>query len=158
MWPWTSTTQGTVYLLHFHAPLGNLDNPRAQARHYIGFAEDFDARLAKQLAGKGAKLVAAAIARGLTYDLYHWPAPLAVEKLIKARKRTSDYCPTCAAAAGKPVRALPVVATQLELPLDDNDFPEPPKLKMDWMEIATLRGWRASRPALAPAGIDDDLS
>ena len=36
----TRFTVGWVYIIHFSRPLGNLDNPRAQARHYAGFALD----------------------------------------------------------------------------------------------------------------------
>jgi len=162
MWPWNATTQGEVYIFHFHAPLGNLTNPRAQAIHYCGFAEDLEARLAKQISGRGAKLVAAAIERGITYDLYHWPACLAVEKLIKRRHRTALYCPTCAAAAGRPARPLPVPAVQLELPLDleIEDFPDLAPTRADWLEYQIQRGWR-TQAARAVGTIDlsaiDDL-
>jgi hypothetical protein len=87
MWPWNASTAGTVYLFHFNAPLGNLSNPRAQAQHYFGFCEDFDARIAKQLAGKGAKIVAAALKEGLVFEIYHWPACLATEKLSRRPRR-----------------------------------------------------------------------
>ena len=143
MWPWNAATQGEVYLFHFHQPLGNLANPRAQALHYCGFAEDLEARLVKQLSGRGAKLVAAALARGISYDLYHWPAALAVEKLIKRSHRTALYCPTCAAEKGRKVRPLPVPVVAEELPLDD--FPELPARSMDWLEMQITRGWRAMR-------------
>ncbi len=33
------THSTTVYLLHFVRKLGNQDNPRGMAQHYIGFAE-----------------------------------------------------------------------------------------------------------------------
>jgi len=137
MWPWNASTMGEVYLFHFNAPLGNLANPRAQARHYLGFAEDLDSRIAKQLAGKGAKLVAAAIKQGLIFELYHWPAPLATEKLVKARKRTRDYCPACAAAAGRTPRPLPTppAAEQLTFDLDDAPLPEIEVGRLGWAEI-----------------------
>lgn len=150
MWPWTASTQGTVYLFHFHRPIGNLANVRAQALHYVGFAEDFERRIAAQLAGKGAKLVAAALAQGIGYDLFHWPAALAVEKLIKRTKKTALYCPACCATAGRPVRPLPTPATQLALPLDldDFDFPAPTATRPDWLEIQIQRGWRQARAQL----------
>src|SRR3982750_4801908 len=87
-YPWSAQTQGYVYILHFDRPLGNLDNLRAQAAHYCGFAEDLPARLAKHAAGKGAKLTAAAVAQGITYHVYAWPAQLRQEQLLKAAKRT----------------------------------------------------------------------
>jgi hypothetical protein len=155
MWPWNAATQGEVYLFHFHQPLGNLSNPRAQALHYCGFAEDLPARIAKQLSGHGAKIVAAAMERGISYDLYHWPACLAVEKLIKKAHRTALYCPSCAAAAGRRARPLPVPAVQLELPLEE--FPELPAGRLDWLEVQIQRSWRSARPQLITPGDIDDL-
>jgi len=35
----------TVYLLHFEEPIGDLDNPRGQARHYLGYTDDLEQRL-----------------------------------------------------------------------------------------------------------------
>jgi len=156
MWPWTANTMGTVYLFHFNAPLGNLANPRAQARHYLGFSDDFDARIKKQLAGKGAKLVAAALKQGLIFELYHWPACLAVEKLVKKTKKTSLYCPACAAAAGRRPRPLPTPpAIQLAFDLDEQ-LPTIELGRMDWLELKINQEWRAVRIP-APSGIDDDL-
>lgn len=144
MWPWTASTPGTVYLFHFRRPLGNLANRRAQASHYVGFSDDFERRLSEQLAGRGAKIVRAATLRGIPFDVYHWPACLAVEKLIKRAHNTAIYCPTCAAAAGRAVKPLPVPATQLELPIDLEyiDFPELPLLPIDGYEVLYLKRWR----------------
>jgi GIY-YIG catalytic domain len=143
MWPWTAQTPGTVYIFHFHRPIGNLANPRAQASHYCGFTEDLDARIAEHMAGRGAKIVRAAVAQGITFEIHHWPACLAVEKLIKRRKETSVFCPTCAHAAGRLPRPLPRPIMQLELPLCE-DFPAPPATRADWYEISHLRNWRAA--------------
>jgi hypothetical protein len=163
MWPWNAATIGTVYLFHFSAPLGNLSNPRAQARHYLGFTEDLDARIAKHLAGKGAKIVAAALKQGLVFEIYHWPAPLATEKLIKRRKETHVFCPACCAAKGRKPRALPLppVVEQLTLPdfFGAGDLEELPAIelgRMDWLEIKVQQEWRGRRIP-APSGIDDDL-
>src|SRR5437868_7287179 len=138
MWPWNASTMGEVYLFHFNAPLGNLSNPRAQARHYLGFTDDLDARIKKQLAGKGAKLVAAALRQGLIFELYHWPAPLATEKLIKRRKETHVFCPACCAAKGRRVRPLPMppLVEQLMLPFEeDAPLPEIEIGRASWAEI-----------------------
>lgn len=158
MWPWNASTMGHVYLFHFNAPLGNLANPRAQANHYVGFCDDLDSRIAKQLSGKGAKLVAAAVKQGLVFELYHWPAPLATEKLVKKTKKTALYCPACCAAAHRKVRPLPIPSnvTQLTLDLEDDALPELPPSRMDWLEMKIHQEWRALRIP-APSGIDDDL-
>jgi len=138
MWPWNASTIGEVYILHFHQPLGNPANRRAQAQHYCGFA-----------------IVAAALARNIAFDVYHWPACLLVEKLIKARKETAVFCPTCARASGRKVRPLPIPALQLALPFDD-ELPDVPQGSMDWLELKIQAEWRAVRIP-TPAGIDDDL-
>lgn len=160
MWPWTANTQGHLYIFHFNAPLGNLANTRAQASHYCGFAENLDSRIKKQLAGKGAKLVAAALAKGLIFELYHWPASLAVEKLVKKTKKTALYCPACCAAAGRKPRSLPTPAAIVQLAFDlveaDEPLPEVAPGRMDWLEIKINQEWRTQRIP-APAGLDDDL-
>jgi predicted GIY-YIG superfamily endonuclease len=155
MWPWNASTQGHLYIFHFNAPLGNLANRRAQARHYCGFAENLDARLKKHMNGKGAKIVAAALSQGLIFEIYHWPACLAQEKLVKAHKRTADFCPACAAAAHRLPRALPVPTQvdQLTLPLDSDELPAFTLGRGDWLEYQIQREWRAAW--VAPVG---DLS
>lgn len=157
MWPWTASTQGYIYIFHFDRPLGNLENRRAQALHYSGFAEDLAARLEKHAAGKGAKLTAAAIAAGITYHVYAWPAPLATEKLLKAQGNTARYCPSCAAAAGRAARPLPKPAPAVQLALDLEELPEITIApSMGWLEVQISRNWRSARIP-QPAGIDDDL-
>lgn len=156
MWPWNASTIGTCYLFHFSAPLGNRANPRAQASHYFGFTDDLDARLTKQLAGKGAKIVAAALKQGLIFEIYHWPACLATEKLVKRTKKTSLYCPACCAAKGRTPRALPIPPVVEQLTLDLEELPAIELGRMDWIEMKINLEWRARRIP-APAGIDDDL-
>lgn len=136
MWPWNASTIGFCYLFHFSAPLGNLSNPRAQASHYFGFTDDLDARIKKQLAGRGAKLVAAAVKQGLVFELYHWPAPLATEKLVKKTKKTSLYCPACCASAHRKVKALPIPPAVTQLELDSSEpLPDIQIGKLGWAEI-----------------------
>jgi predicted GIY-YIG superfamily endonuclease len=153
MWPWNASTQGHLYIFHFNAPLGNLANARAQASHYCGFAEDLDSRLAKQLAGRGAKLVAAALKQGLVFEIYHWPACLATEKLVKRTKKTALYCPACAAAAGRRPRPLPTPPPhQLAFDLDEQ-LPTIELGRMDWLELKINQEWRAVRIP-APSGLE----
>ena len=161
MWPWNASTVGEVYLFHFHQPLGNPENRRAMASHYVGFAEDLTARLLKQLSGKGAKIVAAALERGISYDLYHWPATLEVEKLIKARHNTAVYCPTCAAAAGRLPRPLPTPRQVEQLALDLTEpLPEIDLGRAGWAEIqaqAAARRYFVTVPSEDRLAAIDDL-
>jgi len=161
MWPWNASTQGEVYLFHFTAPLGNLSNPRAQARHYVGFAEDLDRRIATHLAGRGAKIVAAALAKGLIFEIYHWPACLATEKLIKRRKETHVFCPACCAAKGRKPRPLPTPPAVVQLTLDlvdDEPLPEIAIGRGDWLEYQIQAEWRRQRiPAARDLAAIDEL-
>ena len=86
----------TVYLLHFSGRLGNPANPYAMAQHYIGTARDLSERLAEHRAGMGAKITAAAIQRGIDFDVVRtWPGGRDVERRLKNRKEGPRLCPTC---------------------------------------------------------------
>lgn len=150
----TATTWGTVYLLHLHAPLGNLANKRAQAQHYIGFALDLDARLAEHRRGGGSKLLAAAVGRGIAFTVVAtWNAPLAFEKTLKRRKEAPKLCPVCTLANGQRCKQIqPPTHQQLVLPLDDGaDMPDVAiATKMDWFEMDRLKRFRATRATLRP--------
>jgi len=60
-----------VYLFHADEPIGNRDNPRAMARHYIGYSDKLTERIAVQLAGnaQSAALMRAFIAAGIGVEL-----------------------------------------------------------------------------------------
>lgn len=79
-----------VYLIH-------LDTPLAHARHYCGFAEDdVQARFARHQAGNGARMLAVALERGITFQLVReWPeGDRKLERRFKKGSLTS-LCPLC---------------------------------------------------------------
>ncbi len=113
-----------VYLLHFHWPLRLVDGELREvppagfhARHYCGWTCDLPARLRDHLTGvyvrggkqrgRGARLVAAAIAAGATVELARiWHAPRAFEQFLKQRRKDGStrcgakralttLCPIC---------------------------------------------------------------
>ena len=90
---------GTVYLLCLSRPVC----PTHPARHYTGWAADLDARLAQHAAGHGARMLAAAAARGISWRVTRtWAGDRALERRLKAWKNGPELCPVCAAArAGK---------------------------------------------------------
>lgn len=47
--------KGTVYLFHFHQPIGS---ERHQATHYVGWAENLERRIAEHFSGQGARIMA----------------------------------------------------------------------------------------------------
>ena len=140
-------TAGYVYLIHLARPLGNPANAYAQARHYCGWTYDVEARLALHRAGQGARLLAAAVARGIAFDVVRvWPAPLGFEKQVKACKSGPRLCPVCCAEHGWACRHIqPLNGTEA-----DDDFPAAPRVGIDGYEIAVERTWRATRGAGQP--------
>ena len=90
---------GRIYLLHLSARLGNLDNPRGQAQHYIGWvsAWRFDERMKLHTQGHGSRMLAAAIARGITFVVARtWRGSRDDERDLKNRKCAPKLCPICA--------------------------------------------------------------
>lgn len=99
-----------VYLLHFDAEYvsqretyTNGDGvevrgrTRKRVRHYVGYAEDLDARMREHRSGNGARLMRAVSAAGIAFRVARvWmDAGPAFEKQIKARKRHAMFCPIC---------------------------------------------------------------
>jgi predicted GIY-YIG superfamily endonuclease len=80
---------GTVYLLHF-------DRPYKHARHYLGWADDLDKRLARHAAGQGARLLEVVSAEGIGWQLARtWPGDRNRERQIKNMGGASRRCPLC---------------------------------------------------------------
>jgi hypothetical protein len=60
---------GTVYLIHFDKPLGNLANTRGQAQHYLGYTDDLDARMEAHVSGNGARIMEVISNVGISWQL-----------------------------------------------------------------------------------------
>jgi hypothetical protein len=86
--------KGYVYLLHLAEALGS---ERHQAGHYLGWcADDPYRRLIEHLAGRGAKMLAAANERGIDYWIVRtWPGGRELERQLKRRKEGPALCPLC---------------------------------------------------------------
>lgn len=79
-----------IYLLHF-------DQPYRHARHYLGFAEDLDARLERHASGHGARLMEVVTAAGITWRCVRtWQGGRKLERQLKNRKEAPALCPVCA--------------------------------------------------------------
>lgn len=78
------------YLLHF-------DPPYKHAKHYLGYAEHLDARIAHHRAGSGANLTKYASKAGSNLILARtWNnASRALERKLKTSKHHSRLCPLC---------------------------------------------------------------
>lgn len=87
-----------VYLIHFDRPIGDPANPRGQARHYIGYAADLEARLEAHRRGNGSAIMAAVARAGIGWTVARtWPdGDRDLERRLKRLKATPRLlCPLC---------------------------------------------------------------
>ena len=86
--------KGTVYLLCLSRPVC----PSRPARHYTGWAADLDARLREHASGRGARMLAAAAERGISWRVTRtWAGDRALERRLKRWKNAPELCPICTA-------------------------------------------------------------
>ena len=86
----------TVYLIHFEQPIGDLDNPRGQAQHYLGFTQDLDARLEAHRTGKGSAIMAAVSRASVGWTLARtWEGGRDLERRLKNQHNSPRLCPIC---------------------------------------------------------------
>ena len=79
----------TIYLLH-------LDKPLRHTRHYVGLADDLDARLERHASGQGARMLAVCVERGIGWQLVRtWEGGRKFERQLKNRKEAPKLCPVC---------------------------------------------------------------
>jgi hypothetical protein len=84
-----TAVMGTVYLLHF-------DRPYKHARHYLGWADDLDKRLAVHGTRHGARLLAVLREHGIGWQLARtWPGDRNRERQIKNMGTLARRCPMC---------------------------------------------------------------
>jgi predicted GIY-YIG superfamily endonuclease len=84
-----------TYLIHLDQRLGS-DHSRGGCRHYIGTTTNLDRRLVTHRAGLGARVLAAANERGITYDVVRtWDGGREIEKRLKAHHNAPKLCPRC---------------------------------------------------------------
>ncbi len=82
-------TTSTVYLIHF-------DKPYRHARHYLGYTNDLDARLAAHASGNGARLMEVIANAGITWQLARtWVGERSLERRLKRQKNSPRLCPIC---------------------------------------------------------------
>lgn len=84
---------GTVYLIHFERPFRH-------ARHYVGWSEQLEARLAHHRNGNGSRLMAAVTAAGIEWQVVRtWPGSRDDERRLHKLKGATKICPECAGPA-----------------------------------------------------------
>jgi predicted GIY-YIG superfamily endonuclease len=83
------------YLVHLDQALGS-NHPRGRARHYLGTTTNLAQRLESHRSGKGARMLAAAAAKGIAFDVVRtWPGGRDVERQLKAQRNAPRMCPRC---------------------------------------------------------------
>ena len=85
-----------VYLIHF-------EKPYKHARHYIGYADNIDARIKHHRHNTGARLLQVVNAAGIKWEVVRvWEgAGRDFERRLKNAKDSDYFCPTCNADALK---------------------------------------------------------
>jgi predicted GIY-YIG superfamily endonuclease len=72
------------------------DHPRGGCQHYLGTTTNLANRLETHRAGKGARMLAAAVERGISFDVVRtWPGGRDVERRLKAQRNAPRMCPRC---------------------------------------------------------------
>lgn len=81
---------GLIYLLHF-------ERSYHHARHYLGYTDDLEARIAAHRCGRGSPLVAAAVRDGIEFCVAAtWPGDRTAERLLHRRHNSPrQLCPIC---------------------------------------------------------------
>jgi len=87
---------GTVYLIHFERPIGDLHNPRGQAQHYLGYTEDLEARLEAHASGNGSRLMEVITEAGISWTVAKtWEGDRSLERRLKNQHNSPRLCPIC---------------------------------------------------------------
>jgi hypothetical protein len=90
-------TAPVCYLVHLDQRLGS-DHPLGSAGHYLGTTVNLDRRLEIHRTGKGARILAAAVERGIGFDVVRtWPGGRDVERQLKRQRNAPRMCPRCSA-------------------------------------------------------------
>lgn len=80
-----------LYILHF-------SKPYKHAKHYLGFTDNFDARIADHRKGSGARLVKVILEAGIDFEAFAInDGDRKAERLLKNQKNAARFCPKCKA-------------------------------------------------------------
>ena len=89
------------YLLHFEQPIGNPNEPKGKAQHYLGACSNLDARLLCHRRGNSAAIMHAVHEQGIGFELARlwpcedWEASRDLEHVLKRRHNSPQLCPIC---------------------------------------------------------------
>lgn len=102
-----------VYLICFDKLFGTPDKRadfQPRVRHYLGYADDLDRRIAEHKAGAGSHLTRAAVKAGIELRVAQvWPgADRSFERALKNQKNAKRFCPLCGCESRSALIYLPV--------------------------------------------------
>lgn len=103
--------RGTIYLIHFDRPIGNLSNPKGQAQHYIGWSSELPSRIKEHAKGHGAAIMAFVVQQGIPWWVMRtWRGTRYLERKLKNKRKARQLCPFCNANLSQRIRnrAIPV--------------------------------------------------
>jgi hypothetical protein len=90
---------GDLYLLCFRERLGT---EKHSIQHYLGYADDLDARIQRHRDGRGARITQVLKERGIGFDVIAvWPGNRHIENELKLHSAT-PICPRCTPGAPTP--------------------------------------------------------
>jgi hypothetical protein len=100
---------GVIYLLHF-------ERSYYHARHYLGYTDDLEGRLAAHRAGRGSPLVAAAVRDVIDFALAAtWPGDRHHERrLHRYHNSPPQLCPICRTDPSTDPRALTMTSSTVD--------------------------------------------
>lgn len=87
-----------IYLLHYEDVIGDPQNPRGQAQHYMGYADDgrLEERIEEHRRGQGAAITRAFAERGIAFVVAAcWPGDRSKERRLKRWHKHRQLCPIC---------------------------------------------------------------
>lgn len=87
---------GSVYLIHFAQPIGDLANPKGHAQHYIGYTEDLARRAAEERGPAAPAILRAVNEAGIGWRVVRtWEGTRDTERQIKLLRAGTRLCPEC---------------------------------------------------------------
>jgi predicted GIY-YIG superfamily endonuclease len=87
---------GTIYLIHFDKPIGNLSHNLSQANHYLGWTSDLEKRLNRHSIGQGSSIMRFVQQSGIGWKVVReWQGTRDDERAMKNQKNAKRYCPVC---------------------------------------------------------------
>jgi hypothetical protein len=89
--------EGQVYLAHFARKIGNPDNPKGQAQHYLGHTRrELCERQAEELGPNAPAILRAVNEAGIEWHVVRtWPGTKDTERQLKLMNAANRLCPEC---------------------------------------------------------------